>query len=137
MTRRLRLGGAAAPRGRARAPAPRSARCCGSRGAREVLLAQTLWVLAYAALPGVLHPLRRARRSSSDVGIAGALPLAFGAFIALGMALAGRARPERVHGLLLTGAALLGAGLLAAAPHQPARGGRRSRSPPPASAPGS
>ena len=48
------------------------------------------------------------------MGIAGALPLAFGAFIALGMALAGRARPERVHGLLVTGAALLGTGLLAA-----------------------
>jgi dolichol-phosphate mannosyltransferase len=83
-------------------------------GAREVLFAQTLWVLAYAALPAFFI-LYAEEALELGVGVAGALPLAFGAFIALGMALAGRARPERVHGLLVTGAALLGSGLLAAA----------------------
>ena len=70
---------------------------------------------AYAALPAFFI-LYAEEALELDVGIAGALPLAFGLFIALGLALAGRARPERVHGLLVTGAALLGAGLLGAAP---------------------
>jgi membrane-associated phospholipid phosphatase/MFS family permease len=113
VTRRLRLGGRAAP------PARRGARASlGAAlrhpGAREVLVAQTLWVLAYAALPAFFI-LYAEEALDLGVGIAGALPLVFGAFTALGMALAGRARPERVHGLLLTGAALLGSGLLAAA----------------------
>ena len=51
-----------------------------------------------------------------SVGVAGALPLGFGALTALGILVAGRARPERVHPLLAIGAALLGAGLLTAAP---------------------
>lgn len=113
VTRRLRLGGNAAPRQRRSARASLLA-VLRRPGAREVLLAQTLWVLAYAALPAFFI-LYAEEALELDVGIAGALPLAFGAFVALGMALAGRARPERVHGLLLTGAALLGAGLLAAA----------------------
>jgi len=49
------------------------------------------------------------------LGAAGLLPLAFGIFIAVGMALAARTDRERVHGTLLAGAALLGAGLLVAA----------------------
>jgi membrane-associated phospholipid phosphatase len=113
VTRRLRLGGNAAPRQRRSARASLMA-VLRRPGAREVLLAQTLWVLAYAALPA-FFVLYAEEALELDVGIAGALPLAFGAFVALGMVLAGRARPERVHGLLLTGAALLGAGLLAAA----------------------
>ena len=113
VTRRLRLGGSAAPRQRRSARASLGA-VLRRPGAREVLLAQTLWVLAYAALPAFFI-LYAEEALELDVGIAGALPLAFGAFVALGMVLAGRARPERVHGLLVTGAALLGAGLMAAA----------------------
>jgi membrane-associated phospholipid phosphatase/MFS family permease len=113
VTRRLRLGGNAAPHQRRSARASLMA-VLRRPGAREVLLAQTLWVLAYAALPA-FFVLYAEEALELDVGIAGALPLVFGAFVALGMVLAGRAKPERVHGLLLTGAALLGAGLLAAA----------------------
>ena len=58
-----------------------------------------------------------------SIAAAGALPLAFGVLTALGMVLAGRARPERVHPLLVSGTALLGAGLVAAAPaDEPSRG---------------
>jgi membrane-associated phospholipid phosphatase/MFS family permease len=111
--RRLGLGSRPGPRV---APSARASLGAVLRrpGAREVLLAQTLWVLAYAALPA-FFVLYAEESLGLDIGVAGALPLAFGLFIAVGMALAGRARPERVHGLLLTGAALLGAGLLAAA----------------------
>jgi membrane-associated phospholipid phosphatase/predicted MFS family arabinose efflux permease len=84
-------------------------------GAREVLLAQTLWVFAYAALPA-FFVLYAEDNLGLDLAAAGALPLAFGVLTALGMFLGARARPERVHGLLLGGAAMLGAGLLAAAP---------------------
>ena len=52
------------------------------------------------------------------------LPLGFGALTAVGMLLAARARPEHVHPLLLAGAAMLGAGLLAAAPADGHLGGR-------------
>ncbi len=114
VTRRLRLGERAAPA----ESRPRSA---GVRnvlrrpGAGEVLLAQTLWVFGYAALPA-FFVLYAEQSLGLGVAVAGVLPLGFGALTALGMLLAGRARPERVHPLLLTGAALLGGGLLAAAP---------------------
>jgi len=85
------------------------------RGAREVLVAQVLWVFAYAALPA-FFVLYAEKSLGLGVGVAGALPLGFGLITAVGMVLAGRARPERVRPLLLTGAALLGVGLLAAAP---------------------
>jgi membrane-associated phospholipid phosphatase/MFS family permease len=84
-------------------------------GAREILAAQVLWVFAYAALPA-FFVLYAEHSLGLSVGFAGALPLGFGALTAVGMVVAGRARPERVRPLLLTGAALLGAGLLAAAP---------------------
>jgi membrane-associated phospholipid phosphatase/predicted MFS family arabinose efflux permease len=84
-------------------------------GAREVLFAQTLWVFAYAALPS-FFVLYAENSLGLELAIAGALPLAFGVLTALGMFLGARAQPERVHGLLLGGAAMLGAGLLAAAP---------------------
>ncbi len=84
-------------------------------GPREVLLAQALWVFAYAALPS-FFVLYAEDSLGLDLAAAGALPLAFGVLTALGMLLGARARPERVHGLLLAGAAMLGAGLLAAAP---------------------
>jgi membrane-associated phospholipid phosphatase/MFS family permease len=86
-------------------------------GAREVLLAQTMWVFGYAALPA-FFVLYAEDSLGLDVNVAGALPLGFGALTAVGMVLAGRARPERVEPLLIAGAALLGAGLLAAAPAQ-------------------
>jgi membrane-associated phospholipid phosphatase/MFS family permease len=85
------------------------------QGAREVLLAQVLWVFAYAALPS-FFVLYAEKSLGLGVGIAGALPLGFGMLTAVGMVVAGRAKPERVRPLLLAGAALLGGGLLAAAP---------------------
>jgi membrane-associated phospholipid phosphatase len=84
-------------------------------GARQVLAAQTLWVFAYAALPA-FFVLYAEHTLGLGMGAAGALPLAFGALTAVAMVLAGRVRPERVHVLLAAGTALLGAGLLAAAP---------------------
>ena len=85
------------------------------KGAREILVAQTLWVFAYAALPA-FFVLYAEDSLGLGVGTAGALPLGFGVLTAVGMVVAGRAKPERVRPLLLVGAALLGAGLLAAAP---------------------
>jgi membrane-associated phospholipid phosphatase/MFS family permease len=112
VTRRLGLGSAERPRPRG---GVRRSLLGALRmpGAREVLLAQTLWVFAYAALPAffVLYALEEL---DLELGVAGILPLAFGIFIAGGMALAARTRPERVHRTLLAGAALLGAGLLGA-----------------------
>jgi dolichol-phosphate mannosyltransferase len=84
-------------------------------GAREVLVAQVLWVFAYAALPS-FFVLYAEKSLGLGVGVAGALPLGFGLLTAIGMVVAGRAKPERVRPLLLAGAGLLGGGLLAAAP---------------------
>jgi membrane-associated phospholipid phosphatase/MFS family permease len=132
VTRRLRLGE------RATGAAPAAARHVGSGervavraaragwsasvrevfrrpGARDVLLAQTSWVFAYAALPA-FFVLYAEHSLGLSLGAAGALPLGFGVVTAIAIVLAGRVRPERVHGLLLTGAALLGVGLLGAAP---------------------
>jgi membrane-associated phospholipid phosphatase/MFS family permease len=112
--RRLALG----ERGRAGGLRPERARLGeGLRrdGAREVLLAQTLWVFAYAALPA-FFVLYAEDSLGLGVAAAGVLPLGFGALTALGMLVGARARPERVHPLLVAGAAMLGAGLLAAAP---------------------
>ena len=112
ITRRLRLGGAGHP-------SPRHDWRASLRGAlkrpgpREVLLAQTLWVFSYAALPS-FFVLYAEKELGLGVGVAGALPLAFGGFIAGGMVAAGRVGRERVHGTLLAGAGLLGAGLLLA-----------------------
>jgi membrane-associated phospholipid phosphatase/MFS family permease len=114
VTRRLRLG--------ERAPeAKREERTAGLRelarrpGAREVLVAQVMWVFGYAALPA-FFVLYADHSLGLGVAAAGALPLGFGVLTALGMVLAARAPAERVHGLLVGGAVLLGAGLLAAAP---------------------
>jgi membrane-associated phospholipid phosphatase/MFS family permease len=112
VTRRLGLGSAERPRppGGVRRSLAGALRM---PGAREVLLAQTLWVFAYAALPA-FFVLYAVEELDLELGVAGILPLAFGIFIAVGMALAARTRPERVHRTLLAGAALLGAGLLGA-----------------------
>jgi membrane-associated phospholipid phosphatase/MFS family permease len=116
VTRRLRLGERSSV---SRAPAARAGMRAVLRraGAREVLLAQTMWVFGYAALPA-FFVLYAEETLGLGVGMAGVLPLGFGALTAVGMVLAGRARPERVESLLIAGAALLGAGLLAAAPAQ-------------------
>ncbi len=114
VTRKLRLGERAAqPKASERAAGLRE--LARQPGAREVLVAQTMWVFGYAALPA-FFVLYAERSLGLGVGAAGALPLAFGVLTALGMVMAGRAKPERVHSLLVTGTALLGAGLLAAAP---------------------
>jgi dolichol-phosphate mannosyltransferase len=114
VTRRLRLG--------ERAPEPKhEKRTAGLReltrrpGAREVLVAQVMWVFGYAALPA-FFVLYADHSLGLGVAAAGALPLGFGVLTALGMVLAARAPAERVHGLLVGGAVLLGAGLLGAAP---------------------
>jgi membrane-associated phospholipid phosphatase len=112
VTRRLGLGAGTRPapsrdwrgsiRGALRQPGP-----------REILLAQALWVFAYAALPS-FFVLYAEEELDLGIGIAGALPLAFGGFVAVGMVVAGRVKSERVYGALLSGAVLLGAGLVLA-----------------------
>lgn len=82
-------------------------------GAREVLGAQTLWVFAYAALPAYFV-LYATESLDLTIAVAGLLPLGFGAVTALGILVAGRTAPQRVHALLLAGAGLLGLGLLSA-----------------------
>jgi dolichol-phosphate mannosyltransferase len=124
VSRRLGLGERApatgesedAPSGAGRGPGRvRFREALRHQGAREVLLAQVLWVFAYAALPS-FFVLYAEKSLGLGVGVAGALPLGFGMLTAVGMVVAGRAKPERVRPLLLAGAALLGGGLLAAAP---------------------
>ncbi|HEX2467944.1 MAG TPA: MFS transporter [Solirubrobacterales bacterium] len=112
LTRRLRLGSAPRPRpvGGARASLAGTVR---RPGAREVLIAQTLWVFAYAALPA-FFVLYAENELGLGLGAAGTLPLAFGIFIAVGMILGGRTEPDRVHPTLVRGAALLATGLLIA-----------------------
>jgi MFS family permease/membrane-associated phospholipid phosphatase len=114
-TRRQRLGERASRARPADQPPMRTRDVLSRPGARQVLLAQTMWVFAYAALPA-FFVLYAEDTLGLGVGAAGALPLAFGALTALAMVLAGRARPERVRTLLVAGTALLGAGLLGAAP---------------------
>lgn len=84
-------------------------------GAREVLFAQVLWVAAYAALPAFFIIY------ADDVLGLGPAPAAgllagFGLLTGAGMIAGGRAKPERVYPLLLLGVALLGGGLVSAAP---------------------
>jgi len=84
-------------------------------GAREVLLAQILWVAGYVALP-VFFVLYADRVLDLGPGAAAGMLAAFGILTGAAMVVAGRARPERVFPLLVLGAALLGGGLVAAAP---------------------
>jgi membrane-associated phospholipid phosphatase/MFS family permease len=112
LVRRLGFGAAPAPQPTTGARAS-LAGVLRRPGAREVLLAQTLWVFAYAALPA-FFVLYADHELGLGLGAAGTLPLAFGLFVAAGMVLGGRAHPDRVLPLLLRGAALLGAGLLVA-----------------------
>ena len=84
-------------------------------GARDVLLAQILWVAGYVALP-VFFVLYADRVLGLGAGAAAGMLAAFGLLTGGAMVVAGRARPERVFPLLVLGAALLGGGLVAAAP---------------------
>ena len=84
-------------------------------GAREVLLAQILWVAGYVALP-VFFVLYADHVLGLSAGAAAGMLAGFGILTGGAMVVAGRARPERVFPLLLVGAALLGGGLVAAAP---------------------
>jgi membrane-associated phospholipid phosphatase/MFS family permease len=102
-------------------PAPEKVRDASLRaalrhpGAREVLLAQILWVAGYVALP-VFFVLYADRVLGLGAGAAAGMLAAFGILTGAAMVVAGRARPERVFPLLMLGAALLGGGLVAAAP---------------------
>ena len=84
-------------------------------GAREVLLAQIMWVAGYIALP-VFFVLYADHVLDLSAGAAAAMLAVFGILTGAAMVIAGRARPERVFPLLLLGAALLGGGLVASAP---------------------
>jgi membrane-associated phospholipid phosphatase/MFS family permease len=83
-------------------------------GARDVLVAQILWLVAYGALPAFFL-LYADHALGVGPGPASALPAGFGVLTGVAMVVAGRAKPERVYPLLLIGAALLGGGLVAAA----------------------
>ncbi len=115
VTRRLRLG----ERARAREAGKEHAAGCASWPASPVLArCSSRRRCGYSATP------RCPRSSCSTPSAASASAWArparcrsrFGVLTAVGIVLAGRAPAERVHRLLVTGAVLLGAGLLAAAP---------------------
>jgi dolichol-phosphate mannosyltransferase len=84
-------------------------------GAREVLLAQLLWVFAYAALTPfmVLYADNVLGIGSAGAGVVLAM---FGVITGGGMLFAARLPSERVRPTLFVGAALLGGGLVAALP---------------------
>ncbi len=82
LTRRLRLGEHAAPASGPR-ERPRVREVLRHPGAREVLLAQTMWVFGYAALPA-FFVLYAEESLGLELAAAGALPLAFGALTAAG-----------------------------------------------------
>ena len=104
---------AAAPRASNRGAAASLRGALRRTGAREVLIAQLLWVLAYAAIP-TFFVLYAEHTLGLGLGAAGAALLAFGAMTALGEWLGGRTSSARVHRVLRAGVLLLGAGLLAA-----------------------
>lgn len=83
-------------------------------GAREVLLAQLLWVAAYAPLP-VFFVLFATDALGVGLAAAGLLPAGFGVVVGAGMLLGGRAKPGSVYGLVVVGVALIGGGLIGAA----------------------
>jgi predicted MFS family arabinose efflux permease len=84
-------------------------------GAREVLLAQVLWVFAYAALTPFMV-LYAEDVLGIGAAAAGLLLAGFGLITGAGMLLAGRLASRRIGPALALGAALLGGGLLAATP---------------------
>jgi membrane-associated phospholipid phosphatase/MFS family permease len=84
-------------------------------GAREVLIAQVLWVTGYAAVPTFLI-LYADDVLDVGAGAAGGMIVAFGALTGLGTLVAGRLTGPRLERGLLLGVALLGVGGLAAIP---------------------
>jgi len=84
-------------------------------GAREVLLAQVLWVTSYAAVPTFMI-LYAEKVLGLGAGPASVVIVAFGALTALGTYAGGRLREEHLEPALLLGVALMGAGALAAIP---------------------
>jgi membrane-associated phospholipid phosphatase/MFS family permease len=83
-------------------------------GAREVLVAQILWVTAYAALPAFFI-LYAEHVLGIGAGVASLFLAGFGLLSGAGMLAAARTSPERVYPTLVGGAALMGGGLLTAA----------------------
>jgi membrane-associated phospholipid phosphatase/MFS family permease len=83
-------------------------------GARDVLVAQILWVGAYAALPA-FFVLYADHVLEIGPGVASLFLAGFGLVTGAAMLAAGRTAPERVYPTLLAGAGLLGGGLLAGA----------------------
>lgn len=90
-------------------------RALNHEGAREVLMAQILWVGGYIALP-TFFVLYADKVLGLSAGAAGAMLAAFGVLTGGAMLAAGKAPPERVFPLLMLGVVLLGGGLLASAP---------------------
>jgi membrane-associated phospholipid phosphatase/MFS family permease len=83
-------------------------------GAREVLVAQVLWVTAYAALPA-FFVLYADHVLGIGPGLASLFLAGFGLVSGAAMLAAGRTPPERVYPALMAGAGLLGGGLLGGA----------------------
>jgi membrane-associated phospholipid phosphatase/predicted MFS family arabinose efflux permease len=81
-------------------------------GARQVLVAQILWVGSYAALAPFMV-LYAEDVLGLSAAAAGALLAVFGLLTGVGMIVGSRMSAERLRGSLLLGAALLGGGLLA------------------------
>ena len=82
-------------------------------GARQVLVAQVLWVASYAALVPFMV-LYAEDVLGLQASAAGLLLAGFGVLSGLGMLAGARMPAERLRGTLLAGVALLGGGLLAA-----------------------
>ena len=82
-------------------------------GARQVLIAQVLWVASYAALVPFMV-LYAEEVLGLQASAAGLLLAGFGVLSGLGMLAGARMPAERLRGTLLAGVALLGGGLLAA-----------------------
>jgi MFS family permease len=82
-------------------------------GARQVLVAQVLWVAAYAALAPFMV-LYAEEVLGLRAAAAGALLAAFGVLTGLGMIAGARLHADALRHALLAGVALLGGGLLAA-----------------------
>jgi membrane-associated phospholipid phosphatase/Na+/melibiose symporter-like transporter len=84
-------------------------------GIREILAAQVLWVLGYAALPAFFL-LYAKEVLGLEPSVAGAWLAAFGIATGGAVAAAGRARDPRLHrSLLVLGVGLLGGGFLTVA----------------------
>jgi membrane-associated phospholipid phosphatase/predicted MFS family arabinose efflux permease len=82
-------------------------------GARQVLIAQVLWVASYAALAPFMV-LYAEEVLGLSAAAAGAVLAAFGVLTGLGMLAGSRMPADRLRRTLLFGVALLGGGLLAA-----------------------